>query len=241
MKLIFAAAIFLLSVMTFRTTAASVVKQGSQAVAGGIVINGHALSPGATLDTGVLKQERRVLPDFRQIDIRNFAGKIHIKFGQENIVFISADSSVVPLIKTKVEGDVLKIGVKKNISTLRPVKLDVQVKSISSISVDGAAEVMIEDIRNVENFNIDVSGAASVAAQGNIEKITAVISEAGKLQCEKLFSEEAFVSVSGSGRATVNAGKKLTAKAFGAGHVVYAGHPVVISETTGAGRVDAAE
>ncbi len=211
----------------------------NKVVAGKVVINGQTV--GILRDTGVVRQERRVLPDFRQIDISNFAGKIRIKFGEENIVLVSADSSVVPLIKTEVEGKILKIGVKKNISTSRPVKLDVHAKNISTLYVDGAADVIIEGMSNVENFKIDVSGAASVAAQGHVEKMTAAISGAGTLQGEKLFSEEAFVSVSGSGRANVNVGKKLTAKASDAGHVVYAGHPVVISETTDAGRVNAAK
>jgi hypothetical protein len=239
MKLLSAAAVFL-CIVTFRIAAASVVRQGSQAVAGGIVINGQALSSGGTSDTGILKKEMRELADFHQIDISNFAGKVHVRFGKENVVFVSADSSVVPLIKTEVTGQVLKIGVKKNISTTRPVKLDVQAKNISSLLADGAANVMIEDVNN-KNFSLDVSGAASVTAQGNVKKMTVFISEAGEFHGKKLLSEEAVISVQDSGMAAVYVKKKMTANASDAGHVAYTGHPVIISETTGAGKVYAAK
>jgi hypothetical protein len=200
-------------------------------------VAGYMAVNGATHDTGIIKKDKRVLPDFHQLDINNFAGKIYINFGKKDIITVTADSSVVPLIKTEVEQGILTIGVKKNISTSTPIVMNLSAKNISELSADGAADIIIDSMAGEKNFNINLSGAASVTAQGKVEKIIAVISGAGSLQCETLVAEEVDISVSGGGSASVHAKNKLTAKASGAGRILYSGNPSVLQERHGAGSI----
>lgn len=240
-SILFSLAICFIGKSHAAVNSAITVGKGSHAVAGGIMIDGSYISPATVQDAGILKKEKRVLPDFNQIDLNGFAGKVRIRHGKENIVFVSADSSVISAVKTKVEGNVLKIGVKKTISTTKPLQIDIYAKYFSSVSASGITGVIIEYINNTEKLYVDVSGAASIFAKGKVNKIYLVVSGNGRLQFQGLLSEECDISISGIGRAFVNARKKLTAKVSGAGHVTYSGNPLVFKNIQGVGRVEPAE
>lgn len=214
--------------------------QAGKAVAGGIMIDGSTVFSGSTHDTGIVEKEKRMLPGFSQIDLSGFAGQVYIGHGNENMVVVAADSSVVSSVTTEVEGDVLKVRVKKNISTTKPLQINIYARYFSSVLAGGIANVVIEDVNNIEEFHVNVNDSASVSAQGKVNKIKAIVSGNGKLQFQYLSSEECTVSVSGVGRAFVNAKKRITARAFGAGSIIYSGHPDVLKKVQGIGKVEPA-
>lgn len=118
------------------------------------------------------------------------------------------------------------------------VTLDAESLRTSDLRIDfaGACTLKIHDLQGT-SLRLDGSGATKVELAGKVERQRVDLSGAGSYQAERLLSSDATVSVSGAGKAVVNASNTLAVEISGAGKVEYLGDPKLKQTISGIGKV----
>lgn len=104
-----------------------------------------------------------------------------------------------------------------------------------TLDVSGSCEADI-DIQ-VENLNINLSGAGNLTLKGTADRAMIDISGACDLSALELEAKEAYVSISGAGNGSINCSEKLSVSISGVGDFKYKGDPDVTKNVSGLGSV----
>ena len=105
------------------------------------------------------------------------------KADTESLV-IEADETVMPFVRTEVKNGVLKLYLKdnhkaKNIRT--PLKATIGVRELDKIILSGACKLTSDDVFDVRNFDIRLSGACTMKFNVKTGKLEADLSGASNL------------------------------------------------------------
>ena len=118
------------------------------------------------------------------------------------------------------------------------VTLDAEALQTADLRIDfaGACNLKVQNLQGT-SLRLDGSGATKVELAGKVSRQRVDLSGAGSYQAERLVSSDASVSVSGAGKAVVNATNTLAVEISGAGKVEYVGDPKLRQSITGIGKV----
>ena len=210
---------------------------------------------GTSGDGNVLKETRQV-GSFNAIEVSG-AFDIIIKQGATEEVTVETDHNILPLVRTKVEGNTLKIETKAPVHHPTVMKVYVTVKDLKMIDASGAVDIQTDGRLTVSELKIDGSGASDAKMDLAVQKLVLDCSGASKLKFSgtavdvsmdlsgasdvfgfDLVAENYDIEISGAGNAQINVSKKLHAEISGAGSVKYKGTPVDIDQSvSGAGSI----
>jgi len=180
----------------------------------------------------------RHVGSFDSIDVGG-ALDADITVGSAQDVTVDGDDNVVPLVRTELEGHVLRLRTKGSYHPQLPLIVHVTVPSLSGIAVSGAGHVRAQGIQGGD-LALSVGGAGDVTAAGSAHQVTVDLSGAGSIDASALHAERATVKVGGAGSVDVYATQSLSATIAGAGHVRYDGHPAQIDkQISGVGSLEA--
>lgn len=186
--------------------------------------------------SGILLEEKRSLPEFTDIDLAG-AYDVVVMCGQKEDVMVAGDDNIVPHVKTKVDGNVLKVSLDQSVSTKNKIKLTLSENTINSLAVSGAANVSISRVNN-KSFKLNISGTGNVKVQGLSEVLQITLSGAGDVDARNLSVQTASVDVSGTGNVSLSASDEVSARISGVGNVDYYGDPKKVHESiSGIGRM----
>jgi hypothetical protein len=205
---------------------------------------------------GEVVKKKRTISSFNKINISG-GYEILINQGADELLEIEADENLLELIETEVTNNTLFISSKQPIGRSESLKLYVTTVNLIDIDVSGAIELSNKGTFKSEKLNIEVSGAADINLDVNIESLTMSmsgasetnltgeadnfeieLSGAGELEAEKLKTRNTSIDISGAGSATVYAKKTLDVSVSGAASVKYKGSPKVTQNISGAGSVE---
>jgi hypothetical protein len=163
---------------------------------------------------------------------------------ETNNVKVDAPENVQNQIKTEIKDGILVISSEGNIKTDQDITISVNIKTLNSLDISGAADLKSEnqlvcDKLTIESsgagdLNLDVkaneikttiSGAGDVTLKGSTQSFTASVSGAGDLKASNLESDKTKVKASGAGSAKVSAKQSIDADVSGAGDIIYKGNP----------------
>ena len=206
-----------------------------------------------------VKKEKREVGSFTGIRVGG-AFEVYVKQTGTCSVVIEADEEIMQYITTEVDGDILKIGMKKpkpscwnNVNTL---KAFITVADLESIDLSGAVEFTTGTKIKGETLNMDVSGAVEADLDLDVQTLQIEASGASELDI-KGQAQEAIVKSSGASDmdafdfqvenlsiyasgacdAKVHATGTLKVSASGACDVKYKGSASVNVHTSGASSV----
>jgi hypothetical protein len=170
--------------------------------------------------------------------------KIILTQSESNSVKVDAPENVQSQIKTEIKDGILLISSEGNIKTDKDITISVNIKTLNSLDISGAADLKSEnqlvcDKLTIESsgagdLNLDVkaneikttiSGAGDVTLKGSTQSFTASVSGAGDLKASNLESDKTKVKASGAGSAKVSAKQSIDADVSGAGDIIYKGNP----------------
>jgi hypothetical protein len=191
---------------------------------------------GGVSGSGNIVTDKRDLAGFKAIDVGGIF-KLEVTAQQDYSVEVIADDNLQPIIKTELDGDVLRISADKHIKSHEPIVIRISAPDIENVEASGASNVDISNLKNAE-FTVNTSGASKVAVQGETELLNIDVSGASKINAEGLKAENARVDASGASNVSVFALDELRADASGASRIVYIGTPKnVTNKTSGASSV----
>lgn len=190
--------------------------------------------------SGVRKTEKRSLPAFKSIET-NGAFEIDVTCQQAASFEIEGDDNLLPLIKTEVRGDVLRIYSDRSYNAKRAISVRMALPDLEAIRSNGAADIHVSKVKNDE-LTIGWQGAGRIEAAGETKFVHISSTGAGKIDTGGLHAERAKVSVTGAAQVDVYASQQLDVTVSGVGQVTYGGNPPVVNKSvSGFGSVNKKE
>jgi len=145
----------------------------------------------------------------------------------EGNIKLEGEENLLKHIITKVKGNNLIVKVEKGIN-LRPswgktIKIAIPFKDISSVSLAGSGDVIL----NIEASSIEgsLAGSGDITLKGNTNNLTIKLAGSGDIHAFGLQSNHTVVSVAGSGDIQVVSNKSLKSRVSGSGDIEYRGNP----------------
>lgn len=204
----------------------------------------------------VVKQDRKV-SSFTAVDVSG-AFEIVLTQGETETVTVEADENLLPLIRTIVEGNELRIDTKdRPIHHVTVMKVYVTIKDLKKIDISGAVDIKTTNQMKLNELNMDASGASKSRLDIAVQKLTLDCSGASKMHFTGMavdvrmdlsgasnifafdFPAETYsIDLSGAGKAQINVTKSLYVEVSGAGDVAYKGNPSQVDQNvSGAGSI----
>ena len=183
---------------------------------------------------GDIETEMRPIGDFTTL---NASGAYEVTWTHgAPALQITADSNLLKLIDTEVNGKQLEIEWEKQMRPSRTIKVRISSSALSGAELNGAVKLNAADMR-APNFVLEANGATRVQLKGTLDGIAASMNGASRLDAGDLKARVAELSINGAGRADVNASELLRVAVSGAGRVNYTGNPQIQKDISGAGRI----
>ncbi len=196
---------------------------------------------------GNVVTKNRSVSDYDQIKLKGSLD-VSLVSGTEGKITIEGESNLIDYIITEVEGDVLKIYVKKGYY-LKPTKgkklvITVPFQDINQVTLSGAGDIYGSDPIKASDFKTGVSGSGDIklaveantvwaqvsgsgdlVLKGTADSFNSTVSGSGDLAAYDLNAKNVTATVSGSGDIEVMATSSLKARVSGSGDIFYKGNP----------------
>jgi hypothetical protein len=168
------------------------------------------------------------------------SGEFNIKCGEEQSMTVSFDDNLMEFVEVTVENGKLKLDVTESYSSGTGLKVDITVPELKLVELSGAGKANITNFSG-EKLSVDISGAATIIAEGTAETVDVEASGACTLKLLDLEAKNGNFDMTGAGSAKVHVTEKLDAKISGVGSVKYKGDPEVNEDISGVGSVSKIE
>ncbi|MEZ4803420.1 MAG: head GIN domain-containing protein [Gelidibacter sp.] len=195
--------------------------------------------------------ERTVNGTYDEIEISRGLD-VYLTQSDTESVSVQADENLHDIIKTEIEGNVLKIYTEDNIRFSEAQKVMVSFKNISRISASSGSDVYSEntitantlklftssgsDMKldvNAQSLDCDSSSGSDLKLSGTTTNLTAEASSGSDINASDLKAETSHVKASSGADITVNTSKELYAKANSGGGIRYSGNPEKVEKSDG--------
>ena len=170
---------------------------------------------------------------------------VYLKKGDKESARIEVTGTDLGNVLTEITGSTLKIHLRdQNLIGRKTIKVYVTYVKLKRISASSAANVFSDGPIKSDNFDVNISSAASVEVsieaesviidassagnaviEGKTKSLEVEVSSAGDIDAYRLESETVHVRTSSAGSAKVNASKELEAHASSGGSIRYRGNP----------------
>lgn len=193
-----------------------------------------------TRGSGVHGSEVREVGEFTALGVDG-ALVVNVAVGLVTRVEVSGDDNIVPEVRTRVDGGVLRVEMPTgSITTTLPLTVIVATPALHELDVEGASTV---DVRGVsgERFDVELEGASVVDLRGEVQTLDADVEGASTLRANELTAHTAEIEASGASRVEVSVSDSLRAEASGASTIRYRGEPGTLKpHVSGASTIEAA-
>lgn len=183
--------------------------------------------------------ETRNLASFKELVISGSADVVIVK-GAEYKAVIEDDASNMNQLLTNVSNGTLsiKIASKYNFKKGTPKITIYMPEALTEIVVSGSAHVVSKGNFQYSDLEIALSGSGQIELSGTAKDIELSISGSAHADLSGIQTEEAEVSISGSGKVKLHVTKELEVSISGSGTVEYKGNPTNIEKhISGSGKV----
>ncbi len=217
----------------------------------GLLLVSCNLNIGVKGNGNVQTKTRTVNGSFDAIEVSRGLDVYLTQSENENIT-VQADENLHNIIKTEIEGGVLKIFSEKNISYSEARKVMVSFKDVTKISASSGSDVYgtnhftISDLElstssgsdmtikiDAETLDCSSSSGSDLTLTGKTESIKANASSGSTIDAKNLIASTTEASASSGADILVNTTKMLIAKASSGGDITYYGNPEKIEKTDG--------
>lgn len=191
--------------------------------------------------SGNVQTENRSVGSFDQIVVSSGID-LYITQGSSTGVKVEADDNIIPIIKTEVKGNTLKVYSEKGWRNAKKVRVNVTMPSIQGISASGGSDVYSvgslkadnlslkgsggSDLNlnlQVEHLDCSVSGGSDAELEGAAAEIHMTASGGSDIEAYGLKAKTCTVSASGGSDAYVNVTEKIDLSASGGSDIHHKG------------------
>jgi len=187
-----------------------------------------------TSGSGTVKTETRQVSGFSSV-VLNGAGDLNIRQTGTESLTIESDDNILPVLKSDVVGGVLTIGPRTlNSPNTTRLVYTLTVKSLSSIKVQGDANVSAQDIQTTA-LTVGIQGSGHVLIAGRTQSEDLNTLGSGRIDASGFTARTATVGITGAGVDIVNASDRIDGSVNPGSRLEYIGSPSV--SASGGGSV----
>ena len=214
-----------------------------------------AMAPAHAAADG-LAREQRPVAGIERVVLRA-VGDLYVTQGTQERLVVEAEKPLLGRISSTLNHGVLTFDITGGpFASRHPVRYHLTVTNLKSIDARGSGDINVGALRgdaldlklagsgnatlhdlDTKQLTVRILSSADVSLDGHAMRQTVSLDGAGDYDASKLRSEQADVSIGGSGSITVRVKARLTARISGSGEIRYYGSPKVDSAITGAGEV----
>jgi len=204
-----------------------------------------------------LVHEVRAVSGVRGIEL---SGPIDLVIKQDanEKLTLHTDDNIAPLIETKVQEGILRVGVRPgaNFRTRHAIGVTVALAQLGALKVLGPGDVSCDgldsdllditmggsgevriDSMHAAATKVLLQGSGAVHLSGTSARQDYVIDGSGEVDADELVGRAVAVRVAGSGKARIWATESLSVDISGSGDVHYRGRPALSSSLHGSGHL----
>lgn len=209
-----------------------------------------------TEGSGKTTSELRELENFNGIELKSSAN-IYVTQGDIQEVRIEAEDNLINKISTTIKNKVLVVDAENNISYNKPVTIFITVKDLCMLELAGSGNIITRSQFQCDFMNVKLSGSgdirvmvdskslkANLSGSGNLDlngsasETDLRVSGSGNINASELISLSSAITISGSGKSTVDVRNELNVTITGSGNVYYVSEPAKISsKIIGSGEI----
>jgi hypothetical protein len=197
----------------------------------------HGESSRKTIDgSGRLEKREVPLADFSRIELEG-AFDVFVGFGDEQKVEFTLDDNLFDNLIAESEGGALRLDWVASCSPSRKSRVDITMKGLTAIALDGAGDIHVSGIRG-DRLAYDLKGAGDLSVDGEVRTFVVALSGAGNVDARGLSADAVDVRIPGVGNVTVTVRDRLECVISGVGNVTYYGDPEEAkTEVSGIGSI----
>lgn len=208
---------------------------------------------------GITETKEKSLQSFDELEVSG-AFKVKIVPSDNFRAVVEADENLHEYIIISQDGERVRVKMKNNINfkTRNTVKITVYTNELRRVELAGSCDLksdgLLENADKMEltiagsgdadlevktpEMKVSIGGSGKVKMNGKTRDLKLSIAGSGDFEGEKLMSENADISIAGSGSARVFTSIELKVSIAGSGDVYYAGNPTNVKKSiAGVGNV----
>ncbi len=186
--------------------------------------------------SGVSKTEARTLAPFDHITFQG-VGSALISVGGPQVLEITADDNLLPLIETRILEGALIIRPKQEIQPKSELVVKIHVPDLQGLTLAGDTTAEVLGVAS-ESFDIAITGHGMATAGGRTESLSATIQGSGAVRATELQASRTRVKIIGSGEVAIHTTDDLDITIMGSGNVRYSGDPKITKTVLGSGSIE---
>jgi hypothetical protein len=191
----------------------------------GCVVSGNTVT---TKDNNSFKKDIREVSYFNSIDISGVY-EVNISLQKPQLLEITGNINILPLVKTEVRNGTLFIFNEKNIDNNTKIQVYISAKDIKRVASGGSNTIVLSEVNN-DVLNLNFSGASANQLSGKTKKLNIKMSGSGNLDAKNLYAEKVKIDLYGTGMADVYPTQELNAAIYGTGTVYYSSKPQIVTK-----------
>jgi len=207
--------------------------------------------------SGVVVTNTRSVSDFSKLNAEG-SYNLHTYNSDQSYIEITTDDNIMSEVQTFVQDGELTIEMNDDYLTYKPTQMTIKVygNMLGNISLNGDAELTMNDTCTLNNFSfslngsgrgallvassnssLKVNGSGNVSCAGVSTHTEIEVNGSGKAEALGLTSLSVDATVKGIGKIYTYCLNNLNARIEGSGDIYYSGSPLVSTNISGSGSV----
>jgi len=156
---------------------------------------------------GNVVAEDRLLPDFSRLDFLG-EGDVYIEVGEQTAVRVEAQENLLPYLETGVEGETLRIGIRKGVElhSTKPIQFYVTVKALDFIRLSGSGNIFVKSL-SASRFDANLIGSGNIRMEVlDTGRLELNLGGSGEIELDELSADEVNTDIIGSGDVRIHGG-----------------------------------
>jgi hypothetical protein len=172
---------------------------------------------------GHVVSEARPVSNLMALDVSGPL-EVDVRVGGQPGLQVEADSNLLPLIRTEVRGDTLRVWLEGSVSSHTAMRVSYKVPQLTQVHVSGSGRMVVTEL-NGAPLTFVKSGSGVTQLSGRVSTLDIRSSGSGAINASALQSGRTNVNLTGSGRMTVGQvnGDAFTANVHGSGELQASG------------------
>lgn len=182
-----------------------------------------AFSNGGLAGDGRVTSEQRQAASVSGLDVSG-PMQVDVQVGGQSGLQVEADSNLLPMIRSEVAGDTLRIWIDGKIRPTQPIRIRYSAPRLSHLRANGSGSIEVNGL-NGAPLTIVKTGSGKTRLSGKVSTFDARSTGSGSIDALSLRSTSAHANLTGSGGIMLGQvhGDQLTAQVRGSGDIEAAG------------------
>lgn len=192
----------------------------SASLAGCVIVVGD--SSDSVRGNGASATESRNIASATALRVENRYGvgmDVEVNVGGAPALVIEGDSNLVPLVRTEVSGDTLRVYTEERLHSSNRIRVRYTAPRLTNLETSGAVNTEVQGLAGAP-LQVLHSGSGRLELRGQVDRLDMRHAGSGQVYADGLESRSAKVNMSGSGRVNIGSvrGDTLSVSATGSGN-----------------------